>query len=77
MRELCPLRVRYYFKDGIGRLYAKGETKTERSKSMQGCFSGLRAPLIGHIGHDIDIENSLPVLTAQWLQRMVDAGEIA
>ena len=38
-----------------------------RSKTMQDCYKGLRAPLIGHKGHDIDIENSLPSLTLQWL----------
>ncbi len=63
-------RVKYYFKDMIGRLYAKGGSKTARSKSMQGCFKGLRALCIGHKGFDIDIENSLPVLTVQWLTRL-------
>ena len=43
---------------------------------MQGCFKGLRAPLIGHVGHDIDIENSLPVITGQWLQGMIDRKEV-
>lgn len=39
---------------------------------MQGCFKGLRATLIGHVGHDIDIENSLPSLTVQWLDKLVE-----
>ena len=65
------LTVRYFYKDAIGRLYAKGETKTMRSRSMQGCFSGVRASLIGHVGHDVDIENSLPVISAQWLENLI------
>ena len=68
MRSACPLKIAYHFKNGVGRLYAKGESRDSRSKSMQGCFKGLRAPLIGHVGHDIDIENSLPVITGKWLQ---------
>ena len=43
---------------------------------MQGCFKGLRAALIGHVGHDIDIENSLPSLTVQWLDKLVDLGKV-
>ena len=42
---------------------------------MQGCFKGLRAALIGHVGHDIDIENSLPSLTVQWLDKLVGLGK--
>ena len=70
------LKVRYHYKDAIGRLYAKGETKAMRSRSMQGCFSGIRAPLIGHVGHDVDIENSLPVISTQWLEKLISKGVI-
>merc|ERR1711965_1185290 len=70
-----PKLKEYYYSHGIGRLYVKGGSKTERSKSMQGCFKGLRAALIGHVGHDIDIENSLPSLTVQWLDKLVDLGK--
>lgn len=69
-------KVKYFFKHGVGRLYAKGETKDTRSKSMQGCFSCLRPALIGHVGHDVDIVNSLPVITAQWLDRLTAEGSI-
>jgi hypothetical protein len=79
MKAQCDkgkLNVKYFYKDGIGRLYAKGETSKMRSRSMQGCFSGLRAPLIGHVGHDVDIENSLPVISTQWLDKMISEGVI-
>ena len=69
-----PIMKDYYYSHGIGRLYVKGGSSTVRSKSMQGCFKGLRAALIGHIGHDIDIANSLPSLTVQWLDKLVDLG---
>lgn len=68
--------VEYYYKDDIGRLYAKGETTKMRSRSMQGCFSGLRAALIGLLGYDVDIENSLPVITTQWLQFLMNEKKI-
>ena len=70
-----PMLKEYYYSHGIGRLYVKGGSSTVRSKSMQGCFKGLRAALIGHIGHDIDIENSLPSLTVQWLDKLVKSGK--
>ena len=67
-------KVRYYRNEGMGRLYAKGQTKGQRSKSLQGCFKDLRATLVGAVGHDIDIENSLPVITVQWLDRLCKEG---
>ena len=70
-----PMLKEYYYSHGIGRLYVKGGSSTVRSKSMQGCFKGLRAALIGHVGHDIDIENSLPSLTVQWLDKLVELGK--
>eukprot|EP00966_Prymnesium_polylepis_P156481 3615447-Prymnesium_polylepis.1 len=70
-----PVVTEYAYLSGIGRLYVKGGTKTERSKSLQGCFKGLRAPLIGHVGHDIDIENSLPTLAVQWLEKLTALGK--
>ena len=70
------LHVKYFYKDAIGRLYAKGETTKMRSRSMQGCFSGVRPALIGHVGHDVDIENSLPVLSTQWIEKMVKEGTV-
>ena len=70
-----PIMKEYHYSNGIGRLYVKGGSSTTRSKSMQGCFKGLRASLMGHIGHDIDIENSLPTLTVQWLDRLVELGK--
>ena len=70
-----PKVKEYYYSHGIGRLYVKGGSSTVRSKSMQGCFKGLRAALIGHVGHDIDIENSLPSLTVQWLDKLVELGK--
>ena len=79
-KEVCDKdgtnKVKYFFKHGVGRLYAKGETKDKRSKSMQGCFSCLRPALIGHVGHDVDIVNSLPVITVQWLDRLTAEGVI-
>ena len=67
LRDSPPERVEYRYATGIGRLYVSGGSKSVRSKTMQDCYKGLRAPLIGHVGHDIDIENSLPSLTIQWL----------
>ena len=60
--------VQYNYRDGVGRLYANGESKTKRSKTIAGCFSGLRSALIGHKASDIDISNSLPTLTPQWIR---------
>ena len=67
LRDSPPERVEYRYATGIGRLYVSGGSKSVRSKTMQDCYKGLMAPLIGHVGHDIDIENSLPSLTIQWL----------
>ena len=60
--------VQYNYRHGVGRLYATGESKSTRSKSIAGCFSGLRAPLIAHKASDIDICNSLPTITPQWIR---------
>ena len=67
LRDNPPERVEYRYATGIGRLYVSGGSKNVRSKTMQDCYKGLRAALIGNKGHDIDIENSLPSLTLQWL----------
>ena len=66
-----PKLTEYFYSNGIGRLYVKGGSKTERSKSLQGAFKGIRGLMIGHVGHDVDIENSLPCLTIQWLDKLV------
>ena len=75
--EKQPKRKEYHYSHGIGRRYVNGEGSGSfaRTKSMQGCFKGLRAPLIGHIGHDMDIENAQPSLTVQWLEKLVDLGK--
>ncbi|KAL1496034.1 hypothetical protein AB1Y20_014666 [Prymnesium parvum] len=70
-----PKTVDYVYMGAIGRLYTSDTRGDVRSHSLQGCYSGLRARLIGHVGYDIDIANSLPTLTVQWIEKLVALGE--
>ncbi|KAL1507375.1 hypothetical protein AB1Y20_008226 [Prymnesium parvum] len=72
-----PARVHYKHIGGWGRLYPTDCVGNARTKSMQGCFKGLRSALVGHVAHDIDLENSLPSITVQQLDKLVDAGELS
>lgn len=37
-------------------------------------MKGVRKALIGKYGHDIDIANSLPCITLQWVRMLIDCG---
>ena len=79
LRYLCkwrdnPTRVVNYDYRRVGRLYAAGESKTNRSCSLPGCYKGLRASLVGHVGHDIDVANSLPEIAVQLGERLYNEG---
>lgn len=74
MLKSKPSQSVYYSYRGIGRAYAEGATADERAICLQGCFKGLRAALIGHVGHDIDLVNSVPTLLLQWVDKMTEYG---
>jgi inorganic pyrophosphatase len=75
-RGFVSVKYKYKF-GGIGRLYAEGETKRIRGKNMQGCFKGLRPALLGDKAHDIDIENSLPAITVQFIHKLKQEKKIS
>ena len=57
-----------YHKNLIGNHFARGGSEDERSVSMQGCFRGLRAMLVGAHFHDVDMANAIPNLLVQFLE---------
>ena len=61
---------------GLGRMYARDASAGDRGANLQGCYRGLRAALIGHVGHDVDMVNSLPAIIVQYVERHRDVLEV-
>lgn len=63
----------------LGRYYAHSKafdtdefgepTSKAKMTTLQSCPSKLRPALIGKIGHDVDIENSIPTIALQYLTK--------